>query len=164
MSTASQQPLPMIPPRTKRRALRGALAALCASLALSAPSATRAADCFAQLTANPRWSCSAELSSGTSVTYCLNLAQASGSGAFRSFDMVTTGPFPRTCTCGAKGKGVNAAYNTASTYQCFDEGSSTAEFGRVTAKRIVGQTLNVSADVRTTFVCQPDPSCVVPMP
>jgi hypothetical protein len=137
---------------------------LAACLAALAAAPGRAADCYAPLLENDRWSCTVELSTGGEAAYCLNVTGTAGEGAARTFDMVTTGPYPRTCTCGAKGKGPRARFNTASSYLCLDAGTDTAEIGTITRKKLAGQIYNVSADVRGTFSCVPDPACVVPVP
>jgi hypothetical protein len=151
----------------RARALRTFLAACVAALAALAALAAepgRAADCFAPLALNDKWSCTADLSTGGQVPYCLNVTATSGEGASRTFDMVATGPYPRVCTCGAKGKGARARFNTASSYICFDAATDTAETGTITRKKLSGQMYNVSADVRATFSCVPDPACAVPVP
>jgi hypothetical protein len=85
-------------------------------------------------------------------------------GAARTFDLVATGPYPRTCTCAAKGKGSGARYNASSSYLCFDEGTDTAESGAIGRRKITGQTFNLIANVRSRFTCKVDPSCVVEAP
>jgi hypothetical protein len=143
------------------RAFFHALALAFAALAAAPASA---ADCFAPLAANDKWSCTVELSTGALVPYCLNVTSTSGEGAERTFEMVTSGPYPRTCTCGAKGRGKSVRYNTGNSYLCFDESTDTAESGTITKKKLVGQVYNVSVNVRGSFTCQPDPACVVPQP
>ena len=140
------------------------LCALTFALAALAAERARGADCFAPLAANDKWACTVELSTGALVPYCLNVTSSSGEGADRSFEMVTSGPYPRTCTCGAKGKGPNARYNAGSSYLCLDESTDTAESGTITKKRIVGQIYNVSVNVRGTFTCEADAACVVAQP
>jgi hypothetical protein len=150
---------------TERRAARSALLHIVAlALAGFAAEAGRAADCFAPLAENDKWACTVELSTGALVPYCLNLTGTSGEGAERTFDMVSSGPYPRVCTCGAKGKGARARYNAANSYLCFDASTDTAESGTITRKKLVGQIYNVSVNVRGTFSCTPDPACVVPLP
>ena len=65
--------------KTRRRAFgrrlglgAAALLWLCSAL----PGSARAADCLDLLAVSPSWSCSAELSSGESVDYCLNLTDS----------------------------------------------------------------------------------------
>jgi hypothetical protein len=144
---------------------RGAGSALRRVLALAVSvlvtESAGAADCFAPLAANDKWACTVELSTGALVPYCLNVTATSGEGPERTFDMVTSGPYPRVCTCGAKGKGARARFNAANTYLCFDASTDTAESGTITKKRLVGQVYNVSVNVRGTFSCAPDPACVV---
>jgi hypothetical protein len=113
---------------------------------------------------NVKWACTAELSSGATVDYCLNLTGGAGAGPTRTFDMVTTGPYPRTCTCGAKGKALHARYGEGASYLCFDALTDTAESGKISKKKITGQTFNVSDNVRSTFTCKADPTCLVPLP
>ena len=148
----------------QRGALRALLFALALGLAALAAESGRAADCFAPLAENDKWACTAELSTGALVPYCLNLTATSGEGAERTFDMVSSGPYPRVCTCGAKGKGAKARYNAANSYLCFDASTDTAESGKITRRKLVGQIYNVSVNVRGTFSCAPDPACVVPLP
>ena len=123
-----------------------------------------AGDCLGLLEANGQWACTAELSSGAIVDYCLNLTGSAGAGPARTFDMVTTGPYPRTSTCGARGKAPGAQYGEGASYLCFDALTDTAESGKVSKKKITGQTYNVSDNVRSTFTCKADPSCLVPVP
>lgn len=141
--------------------LWAACALALALVALGAQGA-RSADCFAPLATHDKWACTAEFSTGGLVPYCLNVTSTSGEGASRIFEMVTSGPYPRTCSCGAKGAGRNVAFNAASSYLCFDASTDTAEAGTITKARLVGQVYNVSQDVRGTFSCKPDPACVVP--
>ncbi len=148
---------------TERRR-RTLLYVLASALALLAAGPGRAADCFAPLAEHDKWKCTVELSTGALVPYCLNLTGTSGEGAQRTFDMVSSGPYPRVCSCGAKGKGAKARFNAASSYLCFDESTDTAESGKIVGEKLVGQIYNVSVDVRGTFSCVPDPACVVPLP
>jgi hypothetical protein len=153
--------------RIRHRHRRGAwLAASAVALALSLPAATpaRAADCLARLALNGKWSCDARLSNGQSVHYCLNVVDRIGTMDSRAFDMATTGPFRRTCTCGAKGKGAASLFDAASSYLCSDPSTDTSEVGTITKKRIVGQTFNASVNVRSAFICTPDPDCGVEFP
>ena len=132
-----------------------ALAALCAGQA-------RASDCFTPLAANEKWSCTAQLSTGESVSYCLNLVVGKGANPSASrFGMVASGPYPRTCSCGAKGKLPSPLFDVGSSYLCVDEGTDTAEIGKVSRRKIVGETYNARADVRSTFRCKVDDTCVV---
>lgn len=128
--------------------------------ALTAPRAN-AADCFAPLAAEPRWACSVELSTGQVIDYCLEATGETGSGVERTFGMVTTGPYPRVCTCGAQGKSGSARYNEAPTYLCFDESTDTAEAGKISGRKLTGQIYNVSINIRGRFSCKPDPACAV---
>lgn len=145
----------------RRRAARAFLHVLALALAALAAEASRAADCFAPLAENDKWACTVELSTGAVVPYCLNVTGSSGEGAERTFDMVTSGPYPRVCTCGVKGKGPKARYNAGNSYLCFDASTDTAEDGKITRTKLVGQVYNVSVNVRGTFSCVPDPACVV---
>jgi len=148
----------------RRGAGRASLFVLTLVLTAFAADEARSADCFAPLAENDKWSCTVELSTGALVPYCLNVTGSTGEGPQRTFEMVTSGPYPRTCTCGVKGKGAKALYNAGSSYLCFDESTDTAESGTITSKRFVGQIYNVSVNVRGTFSCTPDPACVVPLP
>ncbi len=136
------------------------LAVLAVFAVLAAPGAS-AADCYAPLAAEERWACSVELSTGQVIDYCLEATGETGSGVGRTFGMVTTGPYPRVCTCGAQGKGESARYNAASTYLCFDESTDTAEAGKITGRKLTGQIYNVSINIRGRFSCRPDPACAV---
>lgn len=140
---------------------RSSLCLLALALAALSAGAARAADCFAPLATNDKWACTARLSTGESVSYCLNLTSESGSGATRSFGMVTTGPYPRTCTCAARGKAPSPVFNAAASYLCYDETTDTAEIGKISRRKIVGETFNASVNVRTTFTCRVDASCAV---
>ncbi len=130
-------------------------------LAVLAAGNARAADCYAPLAAEDKWACSVELSTGQVIDYCLEATGETGSGAERTFGMVTTGPYPRVCTCGVQGKGESARYNAAPTYLCFDESTDTAEAGKITGRKLTGQIYNVSINIRGRFSCKPDPACAV---
>jgi hypothetical protein len=135
---------------------------VCAALALVAQGARAGRDCLAPLEANAGWSCHAELSTGEAVDYCTELTHAFGDDpASRFFHMNVTGPYPRTCTCGAKGRPPGADFGEDATYLCLDRATDTVETGRISRKKITGQTFNVIANVRSTFTCRVDPACDV---
>ena len=98
-------------------------------------------------------------STGAMSEYCLQLTNVIGADpASRFFKTNVTGPYPRTCTCGAKGKAPGARYGENVTYLCLDRATDTVESGKITKKKITGQTFNVSQNVRSKFTCKIDPS------
>lgn len=142
---------------------RTGFAILLLTFALAAIGAARAgaADCFAPLQENLRWSCSAQLSTGETVSYCLNRVLGKGSGGdAERFEMVTTGPYLRTCSCAPKGK--EPSFHASASYLCYDASTATSEIGKISKQKIVGETYNVTVNVRSTFKCKVDPACEVP--
>jgi hypothetical protein len=137
--------------------------ALAAAIVLFARAARAAdGDCLEVLEARSHWSCHAQLSNGQGADYCLAFTHAFGNDAgSRIFRMATTGPFPRTCTCRAKSGARALAFGADSDYLCLDRATGTVETGRVSKRRIAGETFNASAGVRSTFGCVPDPPCPV---
>lgn len=145
----------------RRRARRSLLGLVL--MALAGDRAAAAGDCLGPLGDNLGWSCSAALSSGTTVDYCLQLTNTFGADpAERFFKLNVTGPFPRTCSCGAKGKAPGARYGEAADYLCLDRATDTVESGKISRKKITGQTFNVSQNLRSKFSCKVDPTCVLP--
>jgi len=145
----------------RRGAGRALLPILAAGLAALAAGGARAADCFAPLAENDKWTCTEEFSTGETVSYCLNVTGVSGAGANRSFGIHTPFSAPRTCTCGAKGKGAKARFNAASTYFCFDADRDLAESGTITRKKLTSQIFLASENSYRAVTCQPDPACLV---
>jgi hypothetical protein len=123
--------------------------------------ASRAADCLAPLAENDKWTCTEELESGETVSYCLNVTGFSGAGVSRTFGIKVPFNEPRTCTCGGKGKGAGARFTATSAYFCFDASRDLAETGTITRKKITGQIFVASESVRRALTCRPDPACVV---
>lgn len=126
---------------------------------LVATEAGAARDCVVPLRETANWSCHAELSTGASVDYCTEVTNLFGDDpASRSFKMTSTGPYVATCSCQTKGK---TGFGADSSYLCSDHGTGTTITAKVSKRKIEGQTLNATADVRSLFRCQPDPSCDV---
>jgi hypothetical protein len=146
---------------TRRRARRALLPILAAGLAVLAPESARSADCLDPVSANDRWTCTEEFTTGETVSYCLNVAGVSGTGANRSFRIHTPFTPPRHCTCGAKSKGGSARFNAASAYFCLDAARDLAESGMITRKKITAQIFLASENSRRAVTCRPDPTCVV---
>jgi hypothetical protein len=132
------------------------------SIALLAARAAGAGDCLAPLAANPGWACHADLSNGQAVDFCLQHTHTLGDDpASRFFKMKSAGPYSTSCTCKAKGKSPGAAFGTDKSYLCLDRATDTVVSGKISNRKIAGQTFNVSAGLRSTFVCAPDPICTV---
>jgi hypothetical protein len=126
---------------------------------LVATPAGAARDCLVPLRENTRWACHAELSTGASVDFCTEVTNIFGEDpSARFFKMTSTGPYLATCSCQTRGK---TGFAADSSYLCSDQGTGTTITGKVSKRKIEGQTLNVSADVRSLFRCEPDPSCDV---
>ena len=142
-------------------ARRALLTLLAASLAALAGEGARAADCYAPLALNDKWACVEEHSNAGVVAYCLNAKPATGEGVDRTFGILTPGSAPRTCTCGAKGKGASARHNAASTYLCYDDVRDLVESGTITRRKIASEIFVASDNSRRTVVCRPDPACLV---
>jgi hypothetical protein len=93
------------------------------------------------------------------VDYCGELTHVFGAGvASRYFKTTSTGPYLATCTCQAKGK---RGFGRDVSYLCTDRDTGTVIAAKVARKEVSGQTFNVSADVQSSFVCVPTPSCDV---
>lgn len=137
-----------------------ALAAL--ALALAAPAADAAGDCLEPLRASPTWSCRGELQDGQVVDYCLARTSLFGvDPEDRSFTTVSTGPYSARCSCQAKGKLPGAAFGADKGFLCLDRATDTVIRGKLSKRRMAGETFNVSANLRTTFRCAPNPACEV---
>ena len=140
---------------------RALLMTLCVGLAALAPDGARGADCFAPLALNDKWACTEEISTGGVVSYCLNVTGSSGEGADRTFGIHTPFSAPRTCTCGAKGKGRTARFNAASTYVCVDGARDLVESGTITKKKLTAEIYLARENSRRLVSCRPDPACLV---
>jgi hypothetical protein len=147
--------------RRRRGAVRLLLPILAIGFAALVPECARAADCFAPLAANDKWACTEEIANVGLVSYCLNVTGSSGEGAERIFGIHTPGSAPRTCTCGAKGKGPSARHNAANTYLCLDDARDLVEGGTITRKKIAAEIYIVGTNSRSTVTCRPDPACLV---
>lgn len=139
-----------------------ALVAIALAAALVASAAHAAGDCFEPLRATSGWACHADLSSGQPVDFCLERTNAFGADPVsRFFKLVSSGPYPNTCSCRAKGALPGAAFGEDKTFLCLHRGSDTVTSGKISKRRIAGQMLNASANVRGIFSCKPDPACDV---
>lgn len=144
-----------------RRASLHALALAVA--ALGAAGAQAASDCFEPLRANAGWRCHAEVEDGQAVDYCLERTNAFGvDPASRFFKMIASGPYPSSCSCGAKGKVPGSAFGEDRNYLCLYRDTDAVVSGKITKQRIAGQTFSAAYNLRTTFSCEPDPACDVP--
>jgi hypothetical protein len=133
-----------------------------ASVALLAVRATAAADCLAPLHTTGGWACHADLSNGESADFCVSHANTFGDDpAARFFKLNSTGLHVSTCSCGTTGKSPGATFRTDKALLCYDPASDTVTSGRVSSRKIAGQTFVGSADLRSTFSCHPDPTCTV---
>jgi hypothetical protein len=132
------------------------------SVALIAVRPAAAVDCLAPLQATG-WACHADLSTGETADFCLEHTNTFGADpAERTFKINSTGLHLSSCICGAKGKSPGVLFGADKSILCFDPQSDTVTTGRVSGKKIAGQTFVGSADVRSLFSCRPDPSCDVP--
>jgi hypothetical protein len=135
---------------------------LATSIALLAVRAAAAADCLAPLHTTGGWACHADLSNGESADFCLAHTNTFGDDpAARFFKINSTGRHVSTCSCGTKGKSPGAEFRAGKSLLCFDEASGTVTSGRVSSRKIAGQTFDGSADLRSAFSCRPDPTCTV---
>lgn len=136
--------------------------AVLALASLGAGAAQAASDCFEPLRANAGWSCRGELEDGQVVDYCLERTSLFGvEPGDRSFTTVSTGPYSARCSCQAKGASPGAAFGADKSYLCLDRATDTVIRGKVSKRRMAGETFNVSANLRTTFRCEPNPACDV---
>ncbi len=137
--------------------------ALLAMWTLFAAGAHAASDCFEPLRANPGWRCHADLPGGQVVDYCLERTNVFGADpASRFFKLIQTGPYPSSCSCGAKGKPPGAGFGEDKTFLCLYRDTDAVVSGKITKRRMAGQTFSAAYDLRTVFSCQPDPACDVP--
>ncbi len=150
---------------TIRRRLAATIAALVGAAALGAllPGvALGASDCLEPVRQQPKWACRAELSNGQSVEYCLEHTHVIGAEpASRFFRTTSTGLYRSSCTCQAAGSRAGR-FGEDAAYLCLDRGTDTVIRGKASKAKLSGETFNVSANVRSTFVCEPDPGCDVP--
>jgi hypothetical protein len=147
--------------RVTRRAFLLALTIAVAGLAVAGAHA--ADDCLEPLRANAGWSCHAEASNGQAVDYCLERTNTFGADpASRFFKLIATGPYSSYCSCGAKGKLPGAAFGEDKSYLCLYPDTDSVVSGKITSRRIAGQTFSAAYDLRTVFSCEPDPACDVP--
>jgi len=131
--------------------------------ALAAAAGHAASDCFEPLRANAGWRCRADVPGGQVVDYCLEHTNAFGSDpASRFFKLIATGPYPGSCSCSAKGKPPGAAFGEDRSYLCLYRDTDAVVSGRITKRRMTGQTFSAAYNLRTVFSCEPDPACDVP--
>jgi hypothetical protein len=122
-----------------------------------------ASDCFEPLRANAGWRCRADVAGGQAVDYCLERTNAFGSDpASRFFKLIATGPYPSFCSCRAKGKLPGAAFGEDSSYLCLHPDTDAVVSGKITKRKMAGQTFSAAYETRTVFSCEPDPACDVP--
>jgi hypothetical protein len=127
-----------------------------------AASAHAASDCFEPLRANAGWRCHADVPGGQAVDYCLEHTNAFGADpASRFFKLIATGPYPGSCSCRAKGKLPGAAFGEDSSFLCLHRDTDAVVSGRITKRRMTGQTFSAAYNLRTVFRCEPDPACDV---
>jgi hypothetical protein len=138
-----------------------ALALLAAAL-LAASAAQAASDCFEPVRASPGWRCRADVPGGPPVDYCLEHTNVFGTDpASRFFKLIATGPYPGHCSCRAKGKTPGAAFGADKSYLCLYKDTDAVVSGKITRRRMTGQTFSAAYNFRTVFSCQPDPVCDV---
>jgi len=131
--------------------------------ALAGGSSRAAGDCLEPLRANAGWSCHGELENGKRVDYCLEHTNRFGADpASRFFKLIQTGAYPASCSCQARGEIPGAAFGEDETFLCLYRDTDAVVSGRITKRRIAGQTFSAAYNLRTTFSCQPDPACDVP--
>ena len=133
------------------------------ALALLTPAAHAASDCFEPLRENVGWRCHADVAGGPPVDYCLERTNVFGADpAERTFKMVSSGPYPSSCSCNAKGKSPGAAFGEDNGFLCLYRDTDGVMSGKITKRRISGQTFTPSYGIRSVFSCVPDPACDVP--
>ena len=131
--------------------------------ALAAAAGHAASDCFEPLRANTGWRCRADVPGAQPVDYCLEHTNAFGADpASRFFKLIATGPYPSHCSCSAKGKPPGAAFGEDRSYLCLYRDTDAVVSGKITKRRMTGQTFSAAYNLRTVFSCQPDPACDVP--
>jgi hypothetical protein len=137
--------------------------ALLAVGTLLGSAAHAAGDCFEPVRANRGWRCHADVAGGQVVDYCLEHTNAFGADpASRFFKLIATGPYPSFCSCRAKGKLPGAAFGEDSSYLCLYPDTDAVVSGKITKRRMAGQTFSAAYATRTVFSCEPDPACDVP--
>ncbi len=131
--------------------------------ALAAVAGHAASDCFEPLRANAGWRCRADVPGAQPVDYCLERTNVFGADpASRFFKLIQTGPYPSSCSCSAKGKPPGAGFGEDKTFLCLYRDTDAVVSGKITKRRMTGQTFSAAYDLRTVFSCQPDPACDVP--
>jgi hypothetical protein len=134
-----------------------------AVLLLAASAAPAADDCFEPLRENVGWRCHADVAEGPPVDYCLERTSVFGAdSAERTFKMIATGPYPSSCSCNAKGKAPGAAFGEDKGFLCLYRDTGGVMSGKITKRRIAGQTFTPAYGIRSVFQCEPDPACDVP--
>ena len=137
--------------------------ALLALATLTATAGYAASDCFEPLRASAGWRCRADVPGGQMVDYCLEHTNAFGADpASRFFKLIATGPYPSSCSCSAKGKPPGAGFGEDKNYLCLYRDTDAVVSGKITKRRMTGQTFSAAYNLRTVFSCQPDPACDVP--
>jgi hypothetical protein len=130
--------------------------------ALAASGATADGDCLAPLRESTGWRCRADVPGGPPVAYCLEHTNVFGSDpADRTFKLVASGPYPSSCSCNAKGKSPGAAFGADKGFLCLYRDTDGVMSGRITKRRIAGQTFTPLYGIRSVFSCEPDPACDV---
>jgi hypothetical protein len=143
---------------------RISLLVLAVSLAALAAAGSHAvSDCFEPLRDNAGWRCHADVPGGQAVDYCLEHTNAFGADpASRFFKLIATGPYPGSCSCRAKGKLPGAAFGEDSSFLCLYRDTDAVVSGKITKRKMTGQTFSAAYNLRTVFRCAPDPACDVP--
>src|SRR5512134_2698649 len=142
---------------------RLSLHALALAVAAFVAAASHAAsDCFEPLRSNAGWRCHADVPGGPAVDYCLDRTNAFGDDpASRFFKLIATGPYPSSCSCRAKGTLPGAAFGEDRSYLCLYRDTDAVVSGKITKRRMTGQTFSAAYNLRTVFSCEPDPACDV---
>jgi hypothetical protein len=134
-----------------------------AALALFPSASQAASDCFEPLRENTGWRCHADVPGGPPVDYCLERTHAFGNEpAERTFKIVASGPYLATCSCNAKGTSPGAAFGEDKGFICLYRDTDGVMTGKITKRRIAGQTFTPLYGIRSVFSCEPDPACDVP--
>jgi hypothetical protein len=132
------------------------------ALALGALAANAADDCLAPLRENAGWRCRADVPDGPPVDYCLEHTNVFGNHpAERTFKLIASGPYPSSCSCSAKGKAPGAAFGEDRSFLCLYRDTGGVMSGKITKRRIAGQTFTPLYGIRSVFQCEPDPACDV---
>jgi hypothetical protein len=119
-------------------------------------------DCLEPLRENAGWRCRADVPGGPPVDYCLEHTNAFGTDAAdRTFKLIASGPYPSICSCNAKGKQPGAAFGEDKGFLCLYRDTDGVMSGKITKRRIAGQTFTPLYGIRSVFSCEPDPACDV---